>query len=318
MTDSEWRIPILRKIENLIEDDEELAKIIFYLGQQDEACGGCQNSGVWKMLRDLIETSDRALRAYLQKILQEIERNTQPVRDSMTDVYNQMCLNGSGHKPISKLNMKELTVSGSVGFAYAWSCISVEAQKKILQILPYLVGNVGKEVAEKAIGAVSALGKKASIVLAAVYLGYEALRNIYRWWHGDISGLRVAKNIIDSCVAVSAGFGGSIGGAAVGGLFLGPIGVVVGGVIGGVVTSVGASVLIDKLTQEIFNIPKDEALEKAYRFLGVNRRSTVEEINKAYHSLCRRYHPDKGGSKEKFIELQTYMGIIKVARGEKY
>ena len=55
---SDWRPQVLKKIEALIKDDLELAEILFYLGHQDDACKGYQNSGVWKMLRDNL-SSDR-------------------------------------------------------------------------------------------------------------------------------------------------------------------------------------------------------------------------------------------------------------------
>lgn len=236
----------------------------------------------------------------------------------MVEVYNQLCIKDtSNNVPAGKLDIKELTTCGSIGFAHAWSCISPEAQARILEALPHLVGTVSSNAATSASAVVNVFGKRASIALAAVYLSYEAFHNIYRWWNGEISGKRVWKNIIDSTTSVSAGIAGGWGGAAAGAPF-GPLGIVVGAVVGSILSSAGASIIINKLTEEIFDIPKDEALENAYSFLGVGRKSSNEVINKAFRSLCLRYHPDKGGPQEMFLKLQNYMAIIKIARGEKY
>uniref|UniRef100_A0A914P0J2 J domain-containing protein n=1 Tax=Panagrolaimus davidi TaxID=227884 RepID=A0A914P0J2_9BILA len=73
----------------------------------------------------------------------------------------------------------------------------------------------------------------------------------------------------------------------------------------------------EEFTQWFFDLPKTEALEKAYNALEVHHTASNSEINRAFRSLSMIYHPDRrSGSEERFMELQIYMAIIKAARGQ--
>ena len=41
-----------------------------------------------------------------------------------------------------------------------------------------------------------------------------------------------------------------------------------------------------------------------YNILGLNKNSTEDEIKQAYRNLAKTHHPDKGGNKERFQEIQ--------------
>ena len=49
-----------------------------------------------------------------------------------------------------------------------------------------------------------------------------------------------------------------------------------------------------------------------YKVLGINNDASDEEIKKAYKNLARKYHPDKGGTVDKFREInEAYTQITK-------
>ncbi len=42
-----------------------------------------------------------------------------------------------------------------------------------------------------------------------------------------------------------------------------------------------------------------------YEELGINKKASKSEIKSAYRLLAKKYHPDKGGDKDKFLEIQS-------------
>ena len=56
--------------------------------------------------------------------------------------------------------------------------------------------------------------------------------------------------------------------------------------------------------------PKEVDNEKFYKILGVDKNADHSAIKKAYHKLARTNHPDRGGDKAKFQEIQGAYEVL--------
>lgn len=227
---------------------------------------------------------------------------------------------------------RDQLVSGLLGFARGYIRLPPQTQtqiitygKEIIQLMPTtflsslipanaraLAINVADDLVPKVCTKIG--GATVMIALAATMLAYDVVKNIFEWRKGQISGKRCLKNIIDSGVIIASGTAGGIGGAALGTLVAGPVGGVIGGIIGGVLASQLSQGLIDSLTQDLFDLPPDVAVENAYNFLGVSPSASNNEINRNYRRLALEHHPDRGGNQDEFIKLQVMMEVIRASR----
>ena len=271
----------------------------------------CFNQTVEFLLKDILKSLDDTKFKYI-----------------MADIWQSHLVKiGKSENPCLDLqlllqNNQEVLPTLQFNFIYALSKVPHNTLKEVMLTTSQVaecfkpgLGALVKNQGEMTIGLLKN-GKQVAVSLAAVMIAYNAFKSIYRWWTGEISGQRCAKIVIDSLVANTSGtfVGWSTSIAA--GLMLGPIGMVIGGVVGGVIGFKGAECLADWFTRKMFGLPKDEAVENAFNFLGLKQIATTIDINKKFRELCLKYHPDKGGKAEDFYKLQHSMAIIKFSRGE--
>jgi DnaJ-class molecular chaperone len=46
-------------------------------------------------------------------------------------------------------------------------------------------------------------------------------------------------------------------------------------------------------------------LNQAFEVMGITKQSSLKDCKAAYRRLCMEHHPDRGGSHDKFFEIQT-------------
>jgi len=336
-----WKDEIRHKLILIFEgkDVEIFARVLWYLDEElrsyevDEAGSGIPPG--WKALKSTLDSDE--LFTWLAERLAEDTK--EPGRDAEfhkamntfyvnTDTIGNKCDPEPSPEDLESFvivpytpDFAESKASGFFSLSRVWSLLLESTQNRIIHAIPSVMINRHFVYAiDEGIALVNRTGVRTIMVgLAGISLSYEAIKNLYRWWHGGITGKRFVKNMVDNTCTVGAGLAGGMAGAAgmtALGSLGGPAGIVAGGIIAGIISSSVMSVLCDRMTQALFGVPKDEALEKAYNHIGVHKDSTNIEINAAYRKLCLKHHPDKGGEAEDFVSLQVHMGVIKLARGE--
>ena len=326
---SSVRDQIDQKLVEVFKDDiETYVRIVYYL--DGEANTYRDNPRLCPALRTLRFSlnNDKAFNAYALRLAEDTKRaETDPnFKQTMALIYSQYMDASGGELPedshqcwdLAKLADADMaTKCGAMGLARAWAIIPFKSQLQIVEFIKnFALNRQAISCIDEFVGLVNNTGGNVVMVaLAAVTLSYDVIKSILRWWRGEISGVRCCKNIIDSAVTIGVGLGGGVAGASIGAL-MGPIGAVAGGIIGGIGASQAANFLSDRLTQKLFGIPKEEALENAYNYFGVKMNASNDEINSSYRKLCLQHHPDKGGNTGDFHFVQVNMAVIKAARGQ--
>ncbi|XP_028417040.1 uncharacterized protein LOC114541302 [Dendronephthya gigantea] len=326
--DEIWKDKIRAKIMQVLKDNpESYIRLVFFLNEEDKAYKHNIHrpyASHWTMLKAKLE-SDVDFEMCVKQLLREAREAEidQGYRTRLYHFYEEMLENFDkfflidSSQKLDRSKRSELSapfLSLVSNLEKIWNVIPTESKASVLNSIKELAsrGNVLMSAIDEfaSLGS-KTCGKVAMVSLAGVYLAYTAQNNITRWWKGEISGKRCVKNVLDATFTTGAGMAGGILG---GFLLCGPIGGLVGGILGGFVGAAGMAYISDYLTQKLFGIPQDVALENAYRYLGVEMTASNAVVNKAFHRLCLQHHPDKGGKTEDFIILQAHMAVIKLAR----
>lgn len=192
-----------------------------------------------------------------------------------------------------------------------------EVISKLITLSSKLPSNILPSHVTHTITWVKNVGVKINPVYIAVgILALETVKCIHDWWIGNITGVRCAKMFVESSAAIAGGCLGAGIGISVGTAVMPIVGSLVGAVAGGFLGATLLQEIAKRLTDYFFNLPKDIAVENAYAFLQIEHTCTNLELREAYKKLLLVYHPDKGGSKEKFCKLQISVAIISQARGQ--
>ena len=147
------------------------------------------------------------------------------------------------------------------------------------------------------------------------YFVYDILQNRKRFEKHEISGVRCIKNIIDSFLelgpGVAGGFGGEVFSSSVAPTGIAGMGTLVGGVGGGTAMTFLTGTLSDRITQWIFNLPKDEALENAFCILKLPCNASNNEINMSFIRLAHQCWTPNPSASSDWVKLKQSMNVIK-------
>jgi len=320
-----WQNEIRKKIlEQFINKPEVLARVLFFLDEEDKEYHEPQDSPVWRILKESVKLSSYAFELYAERLANDTKEvaKDQRFRQVIRDMYEEM-LSATDDCTNDGKGLRAIRPTLFAGMAIVWEMVGAKGQEELLSVISKIVDVVGTKeimsIADKFVGlATTRFGAELIIREPIAFLAVDATRNIYRWWIGEISGKRCAKSVLDSLGSVSGGMVLGAAGAALG-LYVRPGGTVLVRVAGSFVGNIGGGILARYITQQIFGIPEDEALENAYNFLGLESDAENNEINYAFRRLCLKHHPDRPkGNADKFIKLQVNLQIIKTSRGEIY
>ncbi|XP_018914281.2 uncharacterized protein [Bemisia tabaci] len=334
LTDDVKRAVFVKLNEVFRDDVETLARVLYYLDQEEDAYRHAERvPPFWRTLVNAL-VSDALFATYARRLAQDT-RGEQENEDFMRyirrlgQIYDRHLTASEREADISDVQSLDVRLladielgqrDGAVGFARTWAFMTPESQAEVLKFARSLCADTRVAVwgnLDDVVGVLSKVrGNVVLVGLAIATIAYDVLRNIRRWWHGEISGKRCCKNIVDSVLSLVGGLGGGLAGTVMGTVVAGPVGALVGGAAGAIVAGRVTNMLSDRLTQWIFGLPRTEALENAFNFFRLPATASNHEINTAYRQLCLKHHPDKGGNAEEFHVVQVNMAVIAASRDE--
>ena len=208
---------VMRMVSQIFEDNpEKLAQITMILG--------FENDPRYVRVLDELISNPEAFKSAALHIIEDMEESKKlpEYRKLMAVMYDSM-LKGKDSEEIIDFEWIENDEAFQVGTQFnilrALRQLPKKSQKEIFkQIKPFtkalLQTAMPSELKKYAMNSLAIIEKHGrsdiipeTIVLAQ--LSWQTYQNILRWYNGEISGHRCAKNIIDDIATVSGGIGGS-------------------------------------------------------------------------------------------------------------
>merc|ERR1712178_210501 len=163
-----------------------------------------------------------------------------------------------------------------------------------------------------------------TMIAVVISLGYDVVKNIWAWRRNSIILILFFTSIINCDIEAYCGFAGSTAGAyalsalvpylcTVMGSAVPGVGVVaaVGGAItGGLVASTIGGTISDRLTQWMFGLPANVALEQALTFMELKNDAKDDDIIARFDYMNKELTPVEGKFDERYARLHYSMALI--------
>ena len=233
---TDWKEAIKELIFQLFSDSpENFVRIVFFLDEESRLFQGEEESPVWKTLKYAVR-SPEAFKMYALKLAEDTKQAEKDARfkkvireihDQMMNATDDCEDDGKKLHPLAQ----DRIISSFPGMNMMWNVVGLEGRKQITSIILRVARTINTcqtvSVLDDALGLISKHGISVAAALAAVYLTATAIKSLYKWYIGEISGKRCAKDIIDSFGSLGGGVAGGLAGANIG-AFAGPGGVFLG------------------------------------------------------------------------------------------
>ena len=236
---TDWKEEVKESIFKLFKDSpENFVRIVFFLDEESKLFRGEEESPVWKTLK-YARRSPEAFKMYALKLAEDtkqIEKDSRfkevirEIHDQMMNATDDCEDDGKKMDPLKQ----DLMISSFPGMNMMWNVVGLEGRKQITSIILQAARTINTSqtvsILDDALGLISKHSNTVAVALAAVYLTATAIKSIYKWYIGEISGKRCAKDIIDSFGSLGGGVAGGFAGANIG-AFAGPAGALLGKLI---------------------------------------------------------------------------------------
>ena len=224
---TDWKETIKNLILKFFSDSpENFARIVFFLDEESKLYQEEEESPVWKTLKYAVRSPD-AFKLYALRLAEDTKQTDKDARFKkiIREIYNQMlsatddCEDDGKMLDLLPLE-KDLIVSSFPGMNMIWNIVGSEGRQQITSIILRVARTFNTSqtvsVLDDALGLISKQGNVVAAALAAVYLSVTAIKSLYKWYIGEISGKRCAKDVIDSFGSLGGGFAGGFAGANIG------------------------------------------------------------------------------------------------------